>query len=280
VVREGAGGKRLDRWTILLQGRPRDAMLADGQPAMKLHNEFTVAAPTDRAWETLLDIERVATFLPGATVEPAGEEGVYRGSMRIKVGPVVANYKGTATLGEVDEDQRTAELQLQAKEAIGQGSAAATIHNTVRSVDGRTQVIAETDLKVTGRQAQFGRGVMEDVAGRMLGAFAQRFERYLLEGDEAGPAGSGSEAEGTGARDRGIGAAAPASAEEPSASSTEPSVSSAEEPEDALDLGSVLTQTDAFRYGLIAAAAAVLLIMLAVARRRRSRVALKLSHTR
>jgi carbon monoxide dehydrogenase subunit G len=244
---------------------------------MKLHNEFTVAAPTDRAWETLLDIERVATFLPGATVEPAGEEGVYRGSMRIKVGPVVANYKGTATLGEVDEDQRTAELQLQAKEAIGQGSAAATIHNTVRSVDGKTQVIAETDLKVTGRQAQFGRGIMEDVAGRMLGDFAQRFERYLLDGDEAEPAGS--EDEGAGARDRGVGAAAAASAEEPSASSAEPSVSSAEEPEDALDLGSVLTQTDAFRYGLIAAAAAVFLIVLAVARRRRSRVALKLSHT-
>lgn len=246
---------------------------------MKLRNEFTVAAPSDRAWETLLDIERVATFLPGATVQPTDEEGAYRGSMRIKVGPVVANYKGTATLGEVDEERRTADLQLQAKEANGQGSAAATIHNTVRSVDGETQVIAETDLKVAGRQAQFGRGIMEDVAARMLGDFAQRFERYLLTGTEYEPTGRRSEDDDTAASDRGAGVAAAPSTERPPAATAEPSASAAEESEEALDLGSVLTQTDAFRYGSIAVVALLALIVLAILRRRRSKVTLQLSHT-
>jgi carbon monoxide dehydrogenase subunit G len=153
---------------------------------MKLKNEFTVAAPLDRAWETLLDIERVANFLPGATIEASDGSGVYQGAMRIKLGPMVVNYKGSARLGDVDEKSHTAAMEIQAKELKGQGGATAVIHNRLVQENGHTRVIAETDLQVTGRQAQFGRGIMQDVAGKMLNEFARRFESYLL-ADQAQP---------------------------------------------------------------------------------------------
>src|SRR5919109_3105811 len=152
---------------------------------MKLQNEFSVNIPLERAWETLLDIETVAGFLPGAKIEPTGEDGVFQGSMRIKVGPMTVNYEGTARLAAVDEESHTADIEVRAKEAKGQGTAAAVIRNRLVQENGRTRVIAETDLQVTGRQAQFGRGIMQDVAGRMLADFARRFEAYLSAPAEA-----------------------------------------------------------------------------------------------
>src|SRR5579875_2267176 len=125
---------------------------------MKLTNEFTVAVPLERAWETLLDIERVAGFLPGAKIEPASQDGVYHGSMRVKVGPMVVNYQGTAQMVRADEENHVAEIAVQAKDTKGQGTAAATITNRLVPHDSGTRVIAETDLAITGRQAQFGRG--------------------------------------------------------------------------------------------------------------------------
>ena len=155
---------------------------------MKLENEFSVNVPLERAWETLLDIQTVAGFLPGAKIEPTDEEGVFKGAMKIRVGPMSISYQGTARLASVDEENRTVDLEVRAKEAKGQGTAAAVIHNQVVEEGGATRVIAVTDLQVTGRQAQFGRGIMQDVAGRMLTDFAQRFEAYLLEGGENGAA--------------------------------------------------------------------------------------------
>jgi len=148
---------------------------------MRLENEFEVAVDVDRVWETLLDIERVAGFLPGAVIEPAGEDGVYHGSMRIKLGPVVANYQGSARLGRVDASERSAHIEIEARDARGQGSVSGVIHNRLVPTERGTRVVAVTDLDITGRQAQFGRGIMEDVAGRMLQQFAQRFERFLRE---------------------------------------------------------------------------------------------------
>jgi uncharacterized protein len=208
---------------------------------MKLQNEFVVNVPLERAWDTLLDIERVAGFLPGAKIEPTGEDGVFRGSMKVKVGPMTVNYEGTARFAAVDEQSHTADIEVRAKEAKGMGTAAAVIRNRLVEEDVGTRVIAETDLQVTGRQAQFGRGIMQDVAGRMLTDFARRFEAYL-----AGP-----EEEG--------GAEAPAVERPP-----------APEPEEALDLGGVLTQTPVVRYGVPVAAGLVLLaLLLRVARPRR-----------
>ena len=110
--------------------------------------------------------------------------------MKIKVGPMAVNYQGTARLAAVDEEARTVDIEVRAKEAKGQGTAAAVIRNTLVEEPGGTRVIAETDLQVTGRQAQFGRGIMEDVASRMLGDFARRLESYLVGEDEAAAAGA------------------------------------------------------------------------------------------
>ena len=229
---------------------------------MKLENEFSVNVPLERAWETLLDIQTVAGFLPGAKIEPTDEEGVFKGAMKIRVGPMSISYQGTARLASVDEENRTVDLEVRAKEAKGQGTAAAVIHNQVVEEDGATRVIAVTDLQVTGRQAQFGRGIMQDVAGRMLTDFAQRFEAYLLEGGENGAAAT-AEAEPEAAADSG---------EAPTAAPSRPTPPPAAAEEDALDLGSVVGQMPAVRYGVPAVVLlAVLGIVFGVLRSRRGK---------
>jgi carbon monoxide dehydrogenase subunit G len=232
---------------------------------MKLKNEFTVAVPLERAWETLLDIERVAGFLPGATIEPTNEEGVYAGAMKVKLGPMAVQYKGTARMGEIDEANHTADIQVEAKELRGQGTARARIRNTLVPDDGGTRVIAETDLDITGRQAQFGRGIMQDVAGRMLGQFAQRFEAHLL-GDDAAPGGE--------APDQG--SAKPAAGAEGRPAAASPDAPASEDPaegEDALDLGAVIGSVVSPQRAAVAAGAllgATVLIRALGGRRRRS----------
>lgn len=144
---------------------------------MILRNEFVVAAPLEQTWQTLLDVPRVASALPGATIEPGGN-GDYRGSMRLKIGPVTAEYAGTARLVDVDEDAHVASFHVQG--SGGQGTAAATITNRVEEAEGGTRVIVETDLRVTGRAAAFGRGLLEDVSARMLAEFARRLEAEIL----------------------------------------------------------------------------------------------------
>src|SRR5687767_271896 len=109
---------------------------------MKLENTFTVAAPLERTWATLLDIERVAGCLPGATIEPAHDDGVFRGAMKIKLGPMVVDYRGTARLQDVDEDTHTASIAVQAREARGPGTAAAVISNRLEPENGRTRIVA------------------------------------------------------------------------------------------------------------------------------------------
>lgn len=149
---------------------------------MKLVNEFTVAAPIEETWTTLLDVERVASCLPGASIEPVGEDGSYRGRMRIKVGPVSMSYGGTVRLAEVDVDSHVAEFEARAKETRGTGTAAAKIRNTLTETTDGTRVQVETNLDVTGRPAQFGRGLMEGVASKMLGQFSGRLEKLVLDG--------------------------------------------------------------------------------------------------
>lgn len=204
---------------------------------MKLENEFTVAAPIDKTWETLLDIERVATCLPGATIEPGGDDGAYKGRMKVKLGPMTVNYRGTARFQDVDEDRKVAAIEVQAREAKGQGTAAAVITNSLESSgDGGTKVTAVTDLKVTGRQAQFGRGIMQDVAGSMMNEFASRLEKEILEGGKEKPSAEPA-------------AAGPAG---------EPTDAAEEE---ALDMGNVLAGAPMMKYAAPAAAAVGLLLL-------------------
>ena len=119
----------------------------------------------------LLDVERVAPCLPGAAIE--GHEGDdYSGTMKVKIGPITASYKGTVKIEEADEAARRAVMRAQARDSRGQGTAAATITSTMEEVEGGTRVHVETDMRVTGPAAQFGRGVMQDVSAKLMGRFA------------------------------------------------------------------------------------------------------------
>ncbi len=138
---------------------------------MKLENEFTVPASVDDAWKVLLDVERVAPCLPGAEVEKA-EGDSYNGTMTVKIGPITAKYKGTIEIQEADETAHRAVMKAKARDARGQGGAQATITSTMESGDDGTRVKVETDMRVTGAAAQFGRGVMQDVSAQMMGRFA------------------------------------------------------------------------------------------------------------
>ena len=141
--------------------------------ALTLENEFVVSAGIEPTWRLLLDLERVSRCLPGAAVEPAGADGEVLGTMRVKLGPIAMTYNGTARLDEVDESARVAVVAVEGKETRGQGSASARIRST--------RVRIETELNVTGRPAQFGRGIMQDVAAKMLADFADCLSRTLAE---------------------------------------------------------------------------------------------------
>lgn len=167
---------------------------------MKISNEFTVAAPLEETWRTLLDIQRVASCLPGASVEPTDETGTFKGRMRVKVGAVTTDYSGVARIRELDEDARVAAFDVSGKELRGQGTASASITNRLAADGDRTRVAVETDLNVTGRQAQFGRGLMADVAGKVLEEFAKRLEREIASpaaAAAAAPTNGGGAREGT-----------------------------------------------------------------------------------
>lgn len=157
---------------------------------MKLRNEVLVPAPLEQTWPLLLDVPRMVRALPGATVEPDGAEGVYRGALKVRLGPVAMEYEGTARLQDVDEDEHVATFRIEGRERRGHGGATATITNRLVPVEGGTRLVVETDLSVTGRAAQFGRGLMEDVAGHLLQQFARGLEAAVLGREEVAPAGA------------------------------------------------------------------------------------------
>jgi carbon monoxide dehydrogenase subunit G len=154
---------------------------------MKLTNEVVVPAPLDQTWSLLLDVPRVVRALPGATVEPEAAEGAYRGALKVRLGPVAVEYEGVARLEDVDEDEHTATFRIEGRERRGHGGATATIVNRLLPNENGTRLVVETDLAVTGRAAQLGRGLMEDVAGSLLEQFAAGLEG-LARGREAAAA--------------------------------------------------------------------------------------------
>jgi uncharacterized protein len=163
---------------------------------MKLENEFTVDVPVEDAWNVLLDLERVTPCLPGAALtEESGDE--YKGEMKVRLGPVSQEYEGTVKIEEADESEHRAVLKADGKDARGQGTASATITSTLHDEgDGSTRVRVETDMQLTGRAAQFGRGVQQDVAEKLLGRFAECLENEIMGGgaeEEREPASSEAE---------------------------------------------------------------------------------------
>ena len=168
---------------------------------MQLEHQFSVPVPVAEAWHVLLDIERIAPCMPGASVESFDGETIV-GRVKVKVGPIQVTYAGTAKFTEKDEAARRAVIEAHAKEARGSGTANATITAQMHDDGGTaTKVVVTTDLAITGKPAQFGRGVMEEVGNKLLGRFADCLTTELAAG-EAGIA------------------AAPAAAAEPTPSPT------------------------------------------------------------
>ena len=159
---------------------------------MKIEDEFRVDVPVDQAWKVLLDVERIAPCMPGAQLQEIdGDE--YRGIVKVKVGPITAQYKGAARIVETDEAKHTLVLKAEGRDTRGQGNASATVTATLTPDGGGTVVHIDTDLNITGKVAQFGRGVMADVSSKLLGQFAANLERDVLSGNGATAASAPSE---------------------------------------------------------------------------------------
>jgi carbon monoxide dehydrogenase subunit G len=154
---------------------------------MKLEHSFKVTAPLDRVWEALIDVERVAPCLPGASITEAGDDGTYRGTFSVRLGPTTASYQGELSMQEVDAAAHRAVMSAKGRDQRGQGSANATIVSTMREEGGATTVDVETDFTITGRLARFGRGGMiEDVSNRLLRDFSDCLQK-TIEASEAAP---------------------------------------------------------------------------------------------
>jgi carbon monoxide dehydrogenase subunit G len=241
---------------------------------MELTNEFRVGVPVSVAWKVLTDVERIAPMLPGAQLQEVdGEE--YRGVVKVKVGPITAQYKGTATFIETDEAAGRVVLKATGRDTRGQGNASAVITATMTPNGDGTNVTVVTDLTVTGKVAQFGRGVLADVSGKLIGQFVDALEADLAS-SEVPTASPGEEPE--------VPAIEPESPEEPvsdaaQAAATNGSVSSGprriDSPEaEPIDLLAVAGESTVMR---ILPAAGVFLVVLVILFRRRSRRVNRLS---
>jgi hypothetical protein len=147
---------------------------------MELVNDFTVNVPVDEAWGVLTDVERIAPCLPGAQLQEV-EGDVYRGVVKIKVGPILAQFKGQATFVEKDDATHKAVLKAEGRDTTGKGNASALITAKLDPQgDGITKVTVSTDLTITGKVAQFGRGALADVSTKLLGQFVDCLETPVL----------------------------------------------------------------------------------------------------
>jgi carbon monoxide dehydrogenase subunit G len=155
---------------------------------MQMEHEFTVPVSVEKAWDVLLDVERLAPCMPGAVLdEVRGDE--FDGRVKVKVGPITVTYGGTASFVEKDVENRKLVIKANGKEAKGAGTAAATITAVLKGSGEETQVVVSTDLAITGRPAQFGRGVMVDVSNKLLGKFTDCLSEQISGGGaEAAPA--------------------------------------------------------------------------------------------
>lgn len=207
---------------------------------MQLEHSFTVPVGVNDAWRVLLDIERVAPCMPGAVLDSV-EGDDFTGTVKVRVGPIGLTYKGKARFIEKDEGAHRAVIDAQGRDARGNGTAAARVAATLRASGDTTRVDVVTDLNITGKPAQFGRGVMADVGHKLIGQFADCLAGQLA----AGAAGA---------------AEAPAEA---------PSVEVGPDPAAAQPIDLVASAGPAIAKRL-APVAVALLILLIVARRRRS----------
>ncbi|WP_448610637.1 SRPBCC family protein [Geodermatophilus sp. URMC 60] len=154
---------------------------------MQLENSFTVPVPIDEAWRVLLDIERIAPCMPGAALDSVTGDD-FTGRVKVKLGPINLTYQGKASFVEKDEAAHKAVIDGRGKDQRGNGTAAALITAQLKAEGDTTRVDVLTDLNITGRPAQFGRGVMTDVGNKLLGQFADKLAAQLASGDEGATA--------------------------------------------------------------------------------------------
>lgn len=199
--------------------------------AMRFEHEFTVPVPVEQAWPVLLDVERIAPCLPGASID--GVEGnTFTGKMKVKVGPITVAYSGKASFEEVDKDAHRVVLKAAGRETRGSGTANATVNARLHDDGGRTRVTVETSFNVTGRPAQFGRGVMNEVGAKLIDRFAENLAELLRGDTEAATATqpAAETATETAAATPAAAPAEPATGEAPAAEAAKPAAEAAQEP--------------------------------------------------
>lgn len=210
---------------------------------MELVNEFRVPVPAATAWEVLTDVQRVAPCIPGAQLQAVDGDD-FTGVVKVKVGPITVSYQGEATFTEKDEAAQRVVIKANAKETRGSGNASALVTAQLKEEGDATGVVITTDLTISGKAAQFGRGVLSDVAGNLIAQFAQRLEADVL------------------------GSAAPRSAPSAEAQTAAPAAQMAD---DSVDLFKVVALPIAKRYAPVAAGvAAGLAVGFLLGRRRRT----------
>jgi carbon monoxide dehydrogenase subunit G len=148
---------------------------------MQISTRFEIEAPFDEVWDILLDLDRVAPCVPGAEIEERIDESTARGRFRLRLGPVTASYRGTISIDEIDRERGEVVLRGLATDTSAGGTAEMVVHNHVVGENGTTSVRMDTDLKLTGRAAQFGgrRSMMQSIADRMVGQFAAALREEL-----------------------------------------------------------------------------------------------------
>jgi carbon monoxide dehydrogenase subunit G len=145
---------------------------------MRIANEFTISVPADDAWDVLTDLAQVVPLMPGAQL--IGREGDdYLGKVKVKVGPVTSEFTGKAHFVDLDREQRKAVIDARGREARGTGNAAAIVTAQVRPDGNRSHVTVDTDLKIVGKLAQFGGGMLQQVSEKLLGQFVESLEAKL-----------------------------------------------------------------------------------------------------
>ena len=146
---------------------------------MELNNDFEVSAPIEKVWEVINNVELIAPCLPGAQLEEV-ENDEYRGFVKVKVGPITAQYKGVAKFVEKDDSNHRVVIRGEGRDTRGAGNAAADITASLESITEGTRVNVVTDMKITGKVAQFGRGVMADISKKLMGQFADNLSELVL----------------------------------------------------------------------------------------------------
>jgi carbon monoxide dehydrogenase subunit G len=178
---------------------------------MKFENRFGVDAPIGDVWETMMDVERVAPCMPGAKVLDRPNEDEYKVGIRVKVGPVTMNYKGDVAVTDRDPENHRATMRVKAKEARGQGTANADVVMVLTGDGDHTDAVINTDVRLSGKAAAMGQGVISEVASNLVETFAENLEKMLAGEDQNGAAA----AEGATAGEAGAGEKAEAGKEEP-----------------------------------------------------------------